>query len=82
MVSIEKIEMFGKELNQLIIDKSDNSHPNRKVRFTEEKMNELDHHVYNLSVDWCSSQFSATMKLSKNDLESLIKNLQIIVADM
>lgn len=37
MVSIEKIEMFGKELNQLIIDKSDNSHPNRKVRFTEEK---------------------------------------------
>lgn len=82
MVCIEKIEMFGKELNQLIIDKSDSSHPNRIVRFTEEKMKELNHHVYNLSVAWCSSQFSATMKLSKDDLESLIKNLQIIVADM
>lgn len=82
MVNIEIIEMYGKELNQLIIDKSDNSHLNRIVRFTEEKMEALNHHVYNLSVDWCSPQYSATMKLSKDDLEALIKNLQRIVADM
>lgn len=82
MVSIEKIEMFGKELNQLIIDKSDNSHPNRESKVHRGKMNELNHHVYSLSVDWCSSQFSATMELSKDDLESVIENLQIIVEDM
>lgn len=82
MVSVEKIEIFGKELNQLVIDQSDNSHPNRIVRFTEEKIEQLNHHVYNLSVDWCSPQYSATMKLSKDDIEALIKNLQTIVAEM
>lgn len=52
------------------------------TKLTEEKMEALNHHVYSLSVDWCSPQYSATMKLTKNDLESLINNIQIIVSDM
>ena len=45
-------------------------------------MEALNHHVYNFSVDWCSPQYSATTKLSKEDLEALMRNLQTIVAGM
>lgn len=35
MVNIVKINEFGQELNQLIIDKSDYKHTNRILRLTE-----------------------------------------------
>ncbi len=84
MVSIEQVDKFGQDVNELIVDKSDGKHPNRILRFTEHKVTVKGSifHNYSVSVDWSKRQYAATMFLEKEDLEELINKLQIIVSEM
>ncbi len=79
MVNIGKINEFGQELNQLIIDKSDYKHTNRILRLTEKKLKGTNYHTYSISVDWSVGKYAAIMELEKEDITDLIQKLTVLV---
>ena len=74
-VTIEDYENLGKTNQMVVIDKSDNKHPNRILRIFR-MLDPLNRIRYSIKADWTPDEYHPTMFLEKDDIEDLIHKLQ------
>lgn len=79
-IILDKYEEFGNERKVVIIDKSDNKHPNRILNFAE-TVDPLKNTRYTVTANWTPSQYHPTIFLDKNDIKDLINCLQNLIDD-